>query len=146
MFREFREFAIRGNVVDLVEHSMQGPTPTDDVAKRRRLFDFFSQIRIVRLELLLQSFKFRKSTGVRDRRCGLIGEHPEPPEFLVIDRLSAKHREDAQRFFAEDQGLSNEADDAFTSHPIWASPLLRPRIRNQQSGAVRGNRPHLEMR
>jgi len=32
---------------------MQGSTSTDDVAKGRRLFDFFSQIRVVRLELLL---------------------------------------------------------------------------------------------
>src|SRR5262245_6324895 len=125
------------DVLHLFEHPVHHTALSDDAAKSQCSLNFFLQIGVVEFELLSQPVQLRKSACVGNRRGGLIRKHAEPTELLIVDGLPAKHRECAQRFVPKHQRLARKTLDGFVPDPFGASPLLRQRISEQQSGSVR---------
>src|SRR5262249_14616437 len=141
---EYRRISTR-DIFHLFEHPVHDTAPSHDAAEGERRFDFLFQIGVVEFELLSQPVQFRKGASVRNRRGSLIREHAEPAELLIVDGLPAEDGKRAERFVAKHERLAGKALNRFVSNPVGASPLLRQRVGEQKSGAVRRDRTYFHV-
>ena len=81
------------------------------------LIHFAPEIVVFLFELLLQRMDLFESPRVCNRDRGLIGEHSQPLEVLLVKRNAAECAENSQDLFSEDQRMAGKAVNALALHP-----------------------------
>ncbi len=103
---------------DLLERLLKGGAPADDAARHRPRV--LTQIGVLQGELLAESADLLEGTGMRDGHRGVVGEHAQPGEGVLVERRAGEDGQHPEDLVPEQQGMASEAPDALAQGPLRA--------------------------